>query len=90
MSDALHNTGSVISKPSVPRAAVEQTSLLAYFETVVQGYLTWRRARAAHTVLSRANDRTLRDIGVTRREITRGLPRADDEILALERRRLRK
>ncbi|USG60515.1 DUF1127 domain-containing protein [Sneathiella marina] len=54
---------------------------------LIDKFHRWRRARAAQWHLLRASDRTLKDIGVTRREIRRGLPRADDEILAIERRR---
>jgi uncharacterized protein YjiS (DUF1127 family) len=57
---------------------------------LVEKYLRWRRARATRTLLLRASDRALKDIGVSRREIMRGLPRADDEILDIERRRLLK
>ena len=90
MSDILQNTCCVISNPSEKCEDVKNTSVSAFFGMLVHKFLLWRRARETQTLLLRASDRTLKDIGVSRRDIMRGLPRADDEILKIEYRRLLK
>jgi uncharacterized protein YjiS (DUF1127 family) len=90
MSDILQNTCCVISNPAEKREDVKNASLSAFFGAVAHKFLLWRRARETQMSLLRASDRTLKDIGVSRRDIMRGLPRADDEILQIEYRRLLK
>ncbi|MEH6527807.1 MAG: DUF1127 domain-containing protein [Sneathiella sp.] len=90
MSDTLQNTCCVISNPPGKREDAKNTSFLALFGTVAHRFRLWRRARATQILLWQASDRTLKDIGVNRRDIMRSLPRADDEILEIERRRFLK
>jgi uncharacterized protein YjiS (DUF1127 family) len=90
MSESVCDTYNVASRPSAFTRRSGQTRFLAFLPGLVENFLRWRRARATQDLLSRASDRTLRDIGVRRRDIVRGLPRADDEILEIDRRRLLK
>jgi len=87
MSDILHSNSFVVSKPSATHKGVRKSAFMDYLGTQVENYSKWRRQRAAQALLLRASDRTLRDIGVTRREIRREAP-LEDARFDLERRQI--
>lgn len=87
MSDILQNNCCVISNPAEKHENEKNTSILAFFGAVAHKFLLWRRQREAQALLLRASDRTLKDIGVTRREIRRGAP-LEDARFDLERRQI--
>ena len=88
MSDIVNNPNHLPSTALGYGRKGDRNQFSAFPVGLVEKYLRWRRARLSQAALVRADDRTLKDIGVRRRDIQRGLPRADDSILEIERRRL--